>query len=309
MQSALITHPVYLEHQTPDHHPEHASRLTAITEALDTPEFASLLRHQPKPASPDTVALAHHNGHLSKLESQLPRHTDELTWIDGDTCLSAQSLNAALAAAGGACEAVDLLFQGRAGNAFCASRPPGHHATYDSAMGFCLLNNVAIAARHAQLQHAVERVAIVDFDVHHGNGTQDIFAADASVLYASTHQQPLFPGTGSAAETGVGNLINRPLTAGSSGKEFRAAYEQDIFPAIDSFAPQLLLVSAGFDGHRLDPLANLQLEVEDYAWITQKLRDLAERHCTGRLVCVLEGGYHLPALAASVAAVVKVLQH
>jgi acetoin utilization deacetylase AcuC-like enzyme len=212
-----------------------------------------------------------------------------------------------LRAAGAACAAVDAVVAGDVRRAFCAVRPPGHHATAASAMGFCLFNNVAVAAAHAIAAHGLERVAIVDFDVHHGNGTQDIFCGDARVVYASTHQWPLYPGTGASEERGVGNIVNAPLRPGAGSIEFRDACIRTVLPAIDAFAPQLLIVSAGFDAHRQDPLASLELETDDYAWITRRLVDLAERHAGGRLVSSLEGGYDLGALRACSAAHVAAL--
>jgi len=308
MSCLFVTHWIYRKHITPDHHPEQPGRLLAIEQALADPEFDGLIRHQPKAATAERVALAHDPGLLRELASHIPEVEGDLYWVDGDTCLSTHSLEAALHAVGGACEAVDLLFAGKARHAFCALRPPGHHATRGRAMGFCLFNNIAIAALHARRAHGVKRVAIVDFDVHHGNGTQDIFSEDADLLYASTHQYPLFPGSGAEDETGVGNLVNRPLAPGSGGAAFRAAYTDGILPRLRAFKPQLVLASAGFDGHRLDPLANLNLEVEDYVWLTRELLNLAREYADGRLIYMLEGGYHLAALADSVAAVVRELQ-
>jgi acetoin utilization deacetylase AcuC-like enzyme len=203
--------------------------------------------------------------------------------------------------------AVDAGLDGSAGRAFCAVRPPGHHATADQAMGFCLFNNIAVAAAHALAEHGLERVAIADFDVHHGNGTQDIFAHEPRVLFASSHQSPLYPGSGSADETGLGNLLNAPLPPGTGSQAFRRTWEDVLLPRLDAFRPQLLLVSAGFDAHRADPLAQLQLETDDYAWLTARLLEIARAHASGRIVSTLEGGYDLDALAASAAAHVSAL--
>ena len=227
--------------------------------------------------------------------------------LDADTILSPQSGNAALRAVGAVTSAVDAVMQGEAQNAFCAVRPPGHHAEPDHAMGFCLFNSIAVAARHAQAKHGVVRVAIVDFDVHHGNGTQAVAEQDPTLFFASSHQYPLYPGTGAAHETGLGNVVNVPLPFGTEGSQFRRAFEARILPALDAFAPQLLLVSAGFDAHRADPLAGLELEEDDFGWVTGRLTEAASRHAQGRLVSVLEGGYDLKALAGSAAAHVSSL--
>jgi len=224
---------------------------------------------------------------------------DGMVRLDPDTAMSTGSLEAALRAAGAACAAVDAVCTTDARRAFCAIRPPGHHATQDRAMGFCLFNNVALAAHHALARHGLARVAIVDFDVHHGNGTQDIFWDDARVLYASTHQWPLYPGTGREDERGRGNIVNAPLRPGAGSAEFRRACEQRVLPALEAFRPELVLISAGFDAHHLDPLANLNFAGADYGWITRALVDLAERHAQGRVVSMLEGGYSLTALAES----------
>jgi acetoin utilization deacetylase AcuC-like enzyme len=227
--------------------------------------------------------------------------------LDADTIVSPKSGDAALRAVGGVTAAVDTVIAGAAGNAFCAVRPPGHHAEPTHAMGFCLFNSIAVAARHAQAVHGLKRVAIVDFDVHHGNGTQTVVESDPSLFFASSHQYPFYPGTGAAGETGLGNVVNAPLAAGSDGHVFRRAFETRILPALDAFAPQLLLVSAGFDAHRADPLASLELEEADFAWVTARLMEAADRHCGGKLVSVLEGGYDLKALASSAAAHVRTL--
>jgi acetoin utilization deacetylase AcuC-like enzyme len=229
--------------------------------------------------------------------------------IDGDTYLTPGSYTAALRGVGAACAAVDMVLSGAATNAFIATRPPGHHAETDTAMGFCLFGAVAIAAKYALDHHGLSRVAIVDFDVHHGNGTQDVLWDEPRVLFASSHQMPLYPGTGAAHETGAhGQIINLPLRPNSTGADMRAAYAAQILPQIDAFAPELILISAGFDAHRDDPLANLNWATGDFAWLTERICDLADRHCAGRVVSALEGGYDLPALAAATAAHVTVLK-
>jgi acetoin utilization deacetylase AcuC-like enzyme len=227
--------------------------------------------------------------------------------IDADTVLSAASGRAALHAAGAVTAAVDAVMAKEAENAFCAVRPPGHHAEPDRAMGFCLFNNAAIAALRAREVHGLERVAVVDFDVHHGNGTQAAFESDENLFYASTHQYPLYPGTGAAHETGVGNIVNVPLRPMSGSGPFRRAFSERILPGLDEFRPRFVIISAGFDAHRSDPLAQLMLEESDYVWVTERLVELAYRHAEGRLVSTLEGGYDLQALGASAAAHVRVL--
>jgi acetoin utilization deacetylase AcuC-like enzyme len=226
--------------------------------------------------------------------------------FDADTVMSPDSLEAALRAAGAVCAAVDAAIDGTAVRAFCAVRPPGHHATRNTAMGFCLFNNIAVGAAHA-LACGIERVAIVDFDVHHGNGSQAIFWSEPRVLYASTHQAPLYPGTGTRAETGAGNIVNAPLPPRSGSAEFRNAFTQTVLPALHGFQPQLVMISAGFDAHRLDPLADLNLDADDYAWATRELVDIANKYASGRVVSSLEGGYSLTALRESTAAHVGAL--
>ncbi|MET0169134.1 MAG: histone deacetylase family protein, partial [Aliihoeflea sp.] len=242
----------------------------------------------------------HPQHYLDNIRDLIP--SEGLARIDGDTTVSPKSLEAALTAVGAANAAVDDVFAGRADNVFVASRPPGHHAEKITAMGFCLFNNAAIAARHAQKAHGVERVAIVDWDVHHGNGTQDIFYDDPSVLYCSTHQMPLYPGTGAKSETGAGNIVNAPLDPGTGSETFREAFNSRVLPAIDSFRPDLIIISAGFDAHRLDPLAEINLDEGDFDWATGELMDRAGRFSNNRLVSLLEGGYDLQGLAFSAAA-------
>ncbi len=303
MVTRLYTHPVFLGHVTPPGHPERPERLEAIAAALDDHAFAALDRKQAPMGSVEAAALAHPEKYVEAIRKAVPE--TGLRRLDADTTVSPGSWDAALAAIGAATAAVDDVFSGRAQNVFVASRPPGHHAEKATAMGFCLFNNAAIAARHAQQRHGAERVAIIDWDVHHGNGTQDIFWADPSVLYASTHQMPLYPGTGAAKETGAGNIFNAPLAPGNGGTEFREAFKEKILPALENFRPDFVIISAGFDAHHRDPLAQLELSEEDFGWATGKLMDVADKHAAHRLVSLLEGGYDLEGLARSAAAHVR----
>jgi acetoin utilization deacetylase AcuC-like enzyme len=305
MSVAIYTHGACLAHDTGPGHPESAARLAAVLEALDDTRFASLARIEAPAATRAQLARVHTAGLLDAVLDE-PVASG---WrrLDPDTVMSPASAEAALGAAGAVCAAVDAALAGTQARAFCAVRPPGPHATRDTPMGFCLFNSVAAAAAHAIAAHGVSRVAVVDFDVHHGNGTQDIFWSEPRVLYASSHQWPLYPGTGARNETGAGNIVNAPLRPGAGSAEFRTAYEDIVLPAIDRFAPELVLISAGFDAHRLDPLANLNLVDDDYAWITQRLVEIADRHAQGRVVSSLEGGYSLTALRESVAAHVAAL--
>jgi acetoin utilization deacetylase AcuC-like enzyme len=305
MTTLLFTHPDCLDHDPGARHPESAARLRAVLAALSTSQFAALEQREAPEATVDDLLRVHQHRHVERILSAVP-NTGHVA-IDADTVLSPASGRAALRAAGAVIAAVDAVIAAEADNAFCAVRPPGHHAEPARAMGFCLFNNAAIGALRAREMHGLERVAVVDFDVHHGNGTQAVFAADEHLFYASTHQYPLYPGTGAASETGVGNIVNVPLRPMSGSTPFRRAFDESVLPALDDFRPQLLIVSAGFDAHRSDPLAQLMLVESDYVWVTEKLADLASRHARGRLVSTLEGGYDLPALAASVAAHVRVL--
>jgi acetoin utilization deacetylase AcuC-like enzyme len=299
MTTQLYTHEACLAHDPGRHHPESPARLRAILDALAGREFAMLERREAPRAAAADVARVHPAGFVERLLAVVP--ASGYAAIDADTVLSPGSGEAALRAAGAAVAAVDAVIAGEAKNAFCAVRPPGHHAEPQHAMGFCLFNNVAIAAQHARAAHGLARVAVVDFDVHHGNGTQAAFETDPHLFYASTHQMPLYPGTGAASERGVGNILNVPLAPMAGSREFRLAFTAQILPALDAFRPELVLVSAGFDAHRSDPLAQLMLVEADYAWVTEQLLDIAARHAQSRLVSTLEGGYDLPALAASVA--------
>ncbi|HEX4507466.1 MAG TPA: histone deacetylase family protein [Alphaproteobacteria bacterium] len=302
----LFSHPTCGFHNPGLTHPESPARLEYVLNALNQPEFAGLRRRMAKPATAEQITRVHDAGHVLALLESVPK--DGFTRVDADTVMSPASGDAALLAAGAAIGAVDAVMKGETANAFCAVRPPGHHAEPDRAMGFCLFNSAAVGAAHAEAVHGVKRIAIVDFDVHHGNGTQTMAAGRANWLYASTHQYPYYPGTGSVRERGeYDNVVNAPLAARAGGAEFRAAYDEIIIPALDRFRPELLMISAGFDGHRSDPLASLMLEEDDFAWVTKALMSVADRHSGGRIVSLLEGGYDLNALASSAAVHVRAL--
>ena len=296
----LYTHPACLAHDTGPGHPESPARLRAVLDALDHDRFSMLDRVEAPRATREQLLRVHAGAHVDAMLNGEPEQGTRR--LDEDTVMSPGSAEAALRAAGACVAAVDAVMQGTAGHAFCAVRPPGHHATGARAMGFCLFNSVAVATAHALTEHRLKRVAIVDFDVHHGNGTQDIFAAEPRVQYLSSHQAPLYPDTGGADERGVGNIVNAPLPAGTGSADFRGTWNDVLLPRLASFKPQLLMISAGFDAHRLDPLADLMLESEDYAWLSRQLVDLARAHAKGRLVSCLEGGYDLAALRAGVSA-------
>lgn len=300
MTTLLLHHAAFLEHVTPPGHPERPDRLRALHQALDNEAFQSLDR-QDAPLADQTVAeLVHPGAYVEEIHEAVPE--EGLVRLDPDTVMSPGTWEALMRALGAATFAVDAVVKGEAANAFAAVRPPGHHAETARAMGFCMFNIIAAAARYVQNSHGLERVAVVDWDVHHGNGTQEIFWSDPSVLYGSTHQMPLFPGTGALSETGVGNIFNAPLSPGDGSERFRAAFNERILPAVDDFRPDMILISAGFDAHFRDPLAQIMLEAEDFAWATGKLMDLADQYCEGRIVSVLEGGYDLVGLAESAAA-------
>lgn len=306
MTVALITHPACLEHDTGPWHPERPDRLRRVLQALEHPHFSTLLRDLAPLATEEQLCLAHPPEYVRAILAVSPEPGQRVA-LDADTIMSTGSREAALRAAGGAVMAVDAVMEGWAKQVFVATRPPGHHAERDRPMGFCLFANAAIAARHAQARWGLSHVAVVDFDVHHGNGTQDIFQADPTLFYASSHQFPCYPGTGSAEERGVGNIVNAPLPPGSGTAAFRKAWEVLILPALEAFRPELLVISAGFDAHKADPLAQLRLEAADFAWLTGKLLEVARTHCQGRVVSLLEGGYDLDALAESAAAHVRAL--
>ena len=305
MTTALITHPACLEHDTGPYHPETADRLRAVLSALEAPEFSYLLRETAPMATVEQLSRVHPQAYVEGILSIQPQLGESIQ-LDGDTVMSNGSAEAAARAAGAACMAVDAVMEGWARSAFAAVRPPGHHAEPSRPMGFCLFNNVAVAALHARARWGIQRVAVVDFDVHHGNGTQAMFAADPDLFYASSHQSPCYPGTGEAWEHGIAdNIVNAPLRPRDGSAAFRAAWSNVILPALDAFAPGLLIISAGFDAHVADPLAQLRLETTDFAWITDQLVAVADKHCGGRLVSVLEGGYDLDSLAASAAVHVR----
>jgi len=305
MTTLLYHHPTAAAHETPPGHPERSDRIRAVMKALSAPEFAPLERREAPIGSEADIVHAHAPDHMARVKAAAPK--EGWSRLDADTYMSPATLEAALRCVGAAVAATDAVFAGEADNAFVAMRPPGHHAERRRAMGFCLFNAVAIAAYRARLEHGAEHVAVVDFDVHHGNGTQDIFWDDATLFYGSTHQFPFYPGTGAPSETGVGNIFNAPLRAGTGSKEFRQAMETIILPALKRFAPDFLIISAGFDAHRNDLLGGLELSEPDFAWVTLKLLEQADASAGGRVVSVLEGGYDLAALAASTAVHVQAL--
>jgi acetoin utilization deacetylase AcuC-like enzyme len=308
MSTLLVSHPDCLQHIVPQGHPERPDRLRAIERALEAEKFQSLARAQAPLGTFETVALCHPIDYITSLRDASP--DEGLIHLDGDTSMSPGTFEAALRAVGGAVFAVDEVLAKKADNAFVATRPPGHHAETARPMGFCLFDNAAIAARHAQNHHGIARVAIIDFDVHHGNGSQEIFWADKTVMYCSTHQMPLYPGSGAVSETGeYDTVVNAPLRPGDDGEAFRAAFETRLLPRLRDFAPELLIISAGFDAHMRDPLANLNLIEADFIWATQKVMDVADHCADGRVVSLLEGGYDLQALASSAAAHVTALMH
>ncbi len=303
MSITYITHPTCLLHDMGRGHPEQPARLAAIEARLRDSDITDRLRRiEAQPASDAQIIAAHSEHHLAQLVTAAP--TAGTTILDADTRMNPHSLAAARLAAGAAVQGIDLLMAGATRRVFCAVRPPGHHAERERAMGFCLFNNVAIAALHALGQHGLERVAIVDFDVHHGNGTQDIVAGDPRILFCSSFQHPWYPfsGAGDSAGDNADNILNIPLPAGCAGERLRAAVEDEWLPRLAQFAPQLLIVSAGFDAHRADPLAEFELDEDDFAWLTRRVCEQAGRSAQGRVLSSLEGGYALDALASSVEA-------
>lgn len=308
MTVALITHDTCIRHDTGWGHPETSDRLKTVLAVLTEDAFPSLLRVDAPLATEDQLAAVHGRSYVEKILA-LDIAPGELRAIDPDTILSDASVEAALRGAGGAIMGVDLVVEGSAQSAFVAARPPGHHAERARAMGFCLFNNVAIAAQHARSKWGLKRIAVADFDVHHGNGTQQAFWDDPDLFFASSHQSPCYPGTGERHERGAANNIaNAPLPPGTGSAGFRQAWRDDLLCALDAFAPELLIVSAGFDAHRRDPLANLLLDTDDYVWITRELVRLAQQHAEGRIISVLEGGYDLPALAEAVSGHIRELE-
>jgi acetoin utilization deacetylase AcuC-like enzyme len=301
-----LSHPAALDHATPPGHPERPDRIRAIDRALEDERFAGLVRAAAPLAASEVAALAHPVPYVEAIVEAAPK--SGLVQIDSDTLMSPGTLEAALRAVGGAVHAVDAVMKGECANAFVAMRPPGHHAERMQAMGFCLFNHAAIAVRHARQKHGATRVALVDWDVHHGNGSQDIFWDDPSVMFASTHQMPLFPGTGAVGERGTHDtIVNVPLRAGDGSAVFREAFEKGILARVAAFAPDFIVVSAGFDAHRNDPLGSVELDEGDFGWATRRLMEVADKHAGGRIVSVLEGGYDLTGLGRSVAAHVDAL--
>jgi acetoin utilization deacetylase AcuC-like enzyme len=305
MTTLLFTHPAALRHVTPEGHPERVDRIKAVNQILASEHFRDLERREAPLGRDEDILRAHAYEHLERLRAISPAEGFE--YLDADTVMSPGTLEAALRGVGAATAAVDAVFRGEADNAFCALRPPGHHAESRRAMGFCFFNHVAVAAHYARYRYDAERVAVIDFDVHHGNGTQEIFWSDPDLFYGSTHQMPLYPGSGDVQETGAGNIFNAPLRAGDGSEQFREAMGTVILPALDAFGPDLVIISAGFDAHHRDPLGSLQLTEEDFAWVTLQLMEAAEIHCGGRVVSVLEGGYDLQGLSASVGIHVQAL--
>lgn len=310
MATLLLTHPSFLDHDTGFGHPERSDRIRAINKVLEHEAYNALVRSDAplRDDIEDAILLAHPKEHLESIRRAGASVTgDHHARIDGDTVVSQGTWEAALRAVGAGLQAVDQVMSKKAKNAFCEVRPPGHHAEGDRAMGFCFFSNAAIAALYARKTYGAERIAVVDFDVHHGNGTQDIFWSYKDLFYGSTHQMPLFPGTGAVNETGVGNIWNAPLRAGDDGEVFRRAYSERILDPLKNFKPDLIIISAGFDAHKHDPLGGLRLVEADFMWATAKLGEIADQSCSGRIVSMLEGGYNLEALAKSVGVHVRTL--
>ncbi len=309
MTTLLITHPSFINHDTGPYHPERPDRMRAIDKVLAHDVYKGLVRREAtlRDDAETYIALAHSKDHLEHVRRVAAGLGHGSEHIDSDTVVSPGTWEAAQRALGAGLDAVDAVIAGEAANAFCQVRPPGHHAESHRAMGFCLFNNVAIAAHYARAKHGAKRVAVVDFDVHHGNGTQEIFWADKDLFYGSTHQMPLFPGTGALNEAGAGNIFNAPLSAGDGRDAFEQAFRDRIIKPLGNFAPDLVIISAGFDAHERDPLGGLRLVEADFMWATEQLAEVARRHAKGRVVSMLEGGYDLTGLARSVAVHVKTL--
>lgn len=309
MSTLLVTHPSFVLHDTGPGHPERPDRMRAIDKVMNHEHFKDLERIEAplREDVEDVIALAHPRDYIEAIKDSRPAQGDDSVHLDPDTVLSPGSWEPALRAVGAGLIAVDKVVAGDVSNAFCQVRPCGHHAETARAMGFCLFNNVAVAAQYARKKYGLERVAVVDWDVHHGNGTQDIFWGQKDLYFASTHQMPLYPGTGALSEVGVGNIFNAPLASGDGGEKFREAFESRILPSLRAFKPELIIISAGFDAHEADPLANLRLVEDDFRWATDQLMNVADDVCKGRVVSILEGGYDLTALARSVAVHVATL--
>ena len=301
MKTLIFTHPDFLEHDTGPGHPERPERIKIVWDVLSRPDFAGIDKREAPEADVDQLARVHDRRYVEDVLASVP--TDGLVRLDPDTVLSPRSRSAILRASGAVCAAVDAVATGEADRAFCAVRPCGHHAEPDRAMGFCVFNNIAVGALHARAAHGIKRIAVVDFDVHHGNGTQTTFERDPDLFFASTHQWPFYPGTGSRQERGrFANIVNVPLDAHAGSERFRDGFTNAILPALESFAPELIMISAGFDAHEDDPLAQIDLVEDDFAWATRELVAVAARCCGGRIVSVLEGGYSATGLAQGLAA-------
>ncbi|WP_088344972.1 MULTISPECIES: histone deacetylase family protein [Rhodomicrobium] len=306
MATLYLTHPCLVEHDTGPGHPERPDRIRAVEKVLAHETFDALIREEAPEGAEEDIARVHPRAYIEAIKNVAPARG--LVYLDGDTPMSPGTLNVILHAVGAGTRAVDAVMTGEVQNAFCGVRPPGHHAEPSRAMGFCIFNSAAIAAEYARAKHGAERVAVVDFDVHHGNGTQAAFWSEKNLFYASSHQSPFYPGTGRTGETGVaGNIVNAPLRAGDGGREFRAAYKDLILPSLVNFAPDLLILSAGFDAHQEDPLAEINLVEEDFSWVTYQLAEVAQKWSGGRIVSMLEGGYSLNGLARSTAVHVAAL--
>lgn len=308
MSVLLFTHRACLHHDPGPHHPECPDRLRAVLRALEAEEFSDLIRDEAPQATVEQLTRVHPQRYVEAILGIRPEPDDSVA-LDADTVMNWGSAEAALRAAGAAVAGVDAVCRGEVRRVFCATRPPGHHAEPAKPMGFCFFANAAVAARHAQAAHGLTRVAVVDFDVHHGNGTQACFEQDATLFFASSHQSPCYPGTGAPEERGVGNVFNATLPPGADGAAFRAAWRDQLLPALEGFGPELVVISAGFDAHARDPLAQLRVREADFAWLTTEICQLADRVCGGRVVSLLEGGYDLDALALSTAAHVRALMH